>query len=126
LWISLLLGALMMLAILGFVSGADTAARLSMSFGGYLLVGLPAGLIFGAIVFGILAAIRALTHRRLVRSRQVLVYGVSAFLVSGLLAFGFLSLFPFSFSIQVFALVTGVAFGGGFALQAARLVRSRL
>lgn len=120
LWPSLALGAATMLAVLS--TGVDYAYSWQIPFalGEFVILGLPVGVVFGALVYGLVVLVWAVSRHRLSAGGQPIAYGVVAFAFSTASLFGFLSLFPLAFSTILFSLVVGVMFGCAFFVQCRR------
>lgn len=122
LWPSLLLGVLTMAGVLA--TGIDYSHSYQITFAAAELfaVGLPAGLIFGAVVFAIVAVCWTITRRSATSRNQRLIYAVVAFLASGILFYAFFSLFPVVFPLALFACAVAVLFGGAYFIQGTRKI----
>lgn len=118
LWPSLALGPVTLLAVLS--TGVAHPWQIPFALAEFVVIGFPVGVVFGALVYGFVVLVWAVSRHRLSAQVQPLTYGVVAFVLSTLTLFGLLSLVPLAISTILFSLVVGVIFGCAFFVQCRR------
>lgn len=121
-WMSLVVGVVAIAGVIATgIDYGNAAYQFPLAAVEVVVVGVPAGAVFGAIVYAIVVLVWALSRRSLTPRNQRIVYPVAALLSSGTLFYVFFSLFPVVFPLVLFAVIVSLAFAAIYFLPIRRI-----
>jgi hypothetical protein len=121
LWMSLVVGVLAIAGVIATgIDYGNAAYQFPLAAVEVVIAGVPVGAVFGAIVYGIVVLVWALSRRSLTPRSQRIVYPVAALLSSGTLFYVVFSLFPIVFPLVLFAVIVSLCFAAIYFLTTCR------